>query len=87
MYTSAEMWALDAIGSGDYDGSNSYGPSNAKTKWWNRPDTWNMGEKYSLLPIIEVDSGDSDVYMRYLERGKLSLDFSSSAEDSTIIKW
>lgn len=87
MYTSAEMWSLHAMGSGDYDGSNSYGPSNAKTKLWTRPNTFQMGENYSDSPSIEVDNNDSNVYMRYVERGKLELDFSSGSECSTITKW
>ncbi len=83
MYTSAIMWSLDACGSSDL----YYGSSSATVSFRTRPDVTNMGPLWTLSPTVEVDNGDSDVYYRYTESGKLKLDFSSSAQDSDITKW
>jgi len=83
LFTSSMMWALDAIGSSD----TSYGASSAAVTWWTRPDVSKMGPTYSLNCSVQVDASDSDVYWRYVQCGKFSLDFSSSAQDSDITKW
>ena len=83
LFTSAMMWSFDAVGSSD----TSYGSSSAAVTWWTRPDVSKMGKVYSLNAAVQVDAGDADVYWRYVQCGKFSLDFSSSAQDSSITKW
>jgi len=80
---SAIMGSLEANGTSD----TSYGASSANTKMWTRPDTTAMGSVWNLSPSIQVDSGDADVYNRYVDMAKLSLDFSSAAQASSITKW
>ena len=80
IYVSACMWGLGAVGSSDA----YYGASSAKSKMWTRPDVEKVGCLYGCEPVIVVDNGDSDVYMRYLEYGLMKLDFSTGAEDSYI---
>lgn len=82
-FTSALMFALEAFGSSDV----YYGASSATVDWWTRPDVSDMGLVYEVTPTVQVDLGDSDVYHRYVEFGKLSLDFSSGAQGSTIVKY
>lgn len=82
-YVSSLMFSLEAVGSAN----TSYGSSDAKTKFITRPDVLNMGIVWSLNPSVQVDTLDADVYHRYVENGKLSLDFSSSAQTSVISKW
>jgi hypothetical protein len=82
-FISSMMFSLDAFGSSDHN----YGASSAKSKFFSYPDVSSMGEVYALSPTVIVDSGDSDVYHRYVPFGKLSLDFSSSAQTSTIEKY
>lgn len=64
--------------------SVSYGASTAQVKHWTRPDTSKIGEAWNLNAAIQVDTGDADVYHRYTEFAKLSLDFSTGAQASTI---
>lgn len=82
-YVSALMFSLEAVGSSN----TSYGSSDAKTKFITRPDISNMGTLWNLNPSVQVDTLDADVYHRYVENGMFSLDFSSGAQLSTIIKW
>jgi len=82
-FTGAMMASLDAAGVSD----TYYGASSGKGKFWTRPDVSKMGRVYTLNPSIQVDAGDSDVYHRYSELAKMSLDFSGSAEASSITKW
>lgn len=82
-FTSAMMFALEGFGSSD----DYYGASSAKNTFIERPDVTALGEVYSLSTTVQVDVGDSDVYHRYIQFGKLSLDFSSGAQTSTITKF
>jgi hypothetical protein len=82
-FNSAMMFSLDAFGSSD----NNYGASTAVSKFFSYPDVSSMGEVYALSPTVIVDSGDSDVYHRYVQFGKFSLDFSSNAENSIVEKY
>lgn len=82
-FTSAMMFSLDAFGSADH----YYGASSAKNTFIERPNICGLGTVYELSPTVQVDSGDSDVYHRYVQFGKLSVDFSSSAQVSTISKF
>lgn len=82
-FTSAMIFNLEGFGSSDH----YYGASSAKTEFLTRPDVSGIGEVYTLYPVVKVDVGDSDVYHRYTQFGKLSLDFSSGSEDSNIEKY
>lgn len=83
LFVSALQFSLDAVGSSD----TSYASSSAAVTWWTRSDITNMGVLYSLNPSVQVDIGDSNIYWRYVQCGKLKLDFSSSLQDSVILKW
>ncbi len=82
-FTSAMMFALEGFGSSD----DYYGASSAKNTFLARPDVTALGEVYLLSTTVQVDIGDSDVYHRYVQFGKLSLDFSSGAQISSITKF
>ena len=82
-FISALMWALDANGTSD----TSYGASSATVTFWTRPDISKMGRLWTASTAVSVDVGDSDVYWRFVDFGKFMLDFSSSAQDSSITKW
>jgi hypothetical protein len=79
-FVSAMMAALEGNGTS----SNLYGASTAQVAHWTRPDTTKIGEAWNLNASIQVDAGDADVYHRYTEFAKLSLDFSTGAQASTI---
>jgi len=81
-FISALMWSLGAFGTSD----TSYG-AGATVTYWTRPDMSNVGRVWSLSPDIQVDAGDSDVYHRFVEFAKLTLDFSASAQSSSITKF
>jgi hypothetical protein len=81
-FIAALMFSLDAFSISD----TSYGSGSAKGKWWTRPDVSGMGMIHWLNPSVQVDVGDSDVYIRYVQFGKLKIDFSTSAQDSEIVK-
>jgi len=79
-FISSLMFNLEVFGSSDlYYGSNS-----AKNTFIPRLDISQLGEIYYINPTVKVDSGDSDKYIRYTKFGKLSLDFSTSAQVSDI---
>jgi len=79
-YISGLMWSLEAFGTSDA----SYGSSSATVDYLARPETWKLGKIWNLNATVFQDNGDADVYHRYLECSKLSLDFSTSAQVSTI---
>ena len=83
LFTSSLMFSLDASGSSD----TGYGASSAQVPWLTRPDVSKMGLLYNLNASVQVDTGDADVYWRYVDFGRFKLDFSSSTEDSAIEKW
>jgi len=83
IFTSACMWGLNAVGSSDA----AYGATNAKSKFWDRPDIgylWDIMEDEGVVINCNVDV---DVYYRYLEAGLLAIDFSSGSETSSITKY
>lgn len=82
-FISALMFSLEAFGTS----SVSYGASTAQVTFWDRPDVCGLSKVWSLTPSVQVDNNDSDVYIRFVEFGKLLLDFSDSAQDNLIIKW
>jgi len=82
-FTGALMASLEGAGVSD----TSYGASSGKGKWWTRPDVKGMGKVWTLNPSIQVDANDSDVYHRQSELARMTIDFSSGAETSSITKW
>jgi len=82
-FTSAMMFALEGFGSSD----DYYGASSAKNTFIARPDVTALGEVYILSTTVQLDLVDSDVYHRYVEFAKLSVDFSSGAQTSSITKF
>jgi len=82
-FVSSLMWSLEGFGTSD----TSYGSSSAAVQYWTRPDVSNMGLVYSINPSILLDTLDADVYHRYCELSKLSIDFSTAAQDSSITKF
>jgi len=82
-YISSLMLACEGYGTSDVD----YAAGTARVDFYNRPNTINMGTIFSLYPSITQDVNDSDKYHRYVEFGKLTLDFSTGAQTSTIEKF
>lgn len=82
-FVSANMWSLEAFGTSD----TSYASGSAQVNFWTRPDVSHLGIKWTLDPSIQLDAGDTDVYWRFLNYGKLMLDFSTGAQASAITKW
>lgn len=80
-FTSALMFSLESYGTSD----TNYG-SGGTVDYWTRPDVSGMGVVWCLNAAIQVDVNDSDVYHRYSETAKMSVDFSSSAQTSSITK-
>jgi hypothetical protein len=81
-FISSMMYNLEAFGSSDV----SYASSSVTVNWWTRPDVTGLGKLWTLYPSIQNDVGDADVYHRYSETSKLSLDFSTGAQVSSITK-
>jgi len=82
-FVSAMMYNLEAYGTSD----TLYGSSSSAVKRWVRPDVTKLGTVYCLDCTVKVDGNDSSVYHRYVENGKLTLDFSDGAQLSTILKY
>lgn len=80
-YISALMYSLEAHGTS----SNLYGASTAQVTFWARPDVHILREVYEDKPAV-LQSDDSDVFYRFIGRGRLQLDFSTSAQSFQIIK-
>ena len=81
-FIAALMFSLDASGSSD----TSYGSSSAKTKFVSRENVTGIS-CWSINPSVQADNNDSDVYHRFVDYGKLSVDFSSGSETSSITKY
>lgn len=82
-FTSAMMFSLNAFGTSDH----FYGAGSATVEFWDRPDVTGMGKVYADSPSVQLDQNDSDVYHRYVEFGKFTIDFSDGAETSSITKY
>ena len=78
IYVSALMWQLDAVGSSD----TGYGATNSKSQMWSRPDVSRLEEEWED-PVNSLPSNGNETY-RYLNYGKLTLDFTSTSESATI---
>ena len=78
-YTAAVMASLDGFGISD----SLYGASSAKGKYYTRNDISNLGPYYMLDPSIVADGNK---FLRYLDDGKLEIDFTSGQESYSIIR-
>jgi hypothetical protein len=76
------MFALESWGTS----SNNYGASTAQVKFWTRPDVNLLREIYEVEPTVKAVTGDADAWLRYCKRAKMLVDFSTSAQTSTIEK-
>ena len=74
-WASALMASLESFGTSD----TSYASSSATVKRWLKPDAAFMS-LWSLNASVQVDVGDSDVYLRYVDGSVLKLDFSTGAQ-------
>lgn len=81
-FVSALMWSLEGFGTSD----TGYAASSAQVDYWTRPDVFGMGAIWNLNASVQQDVDDSDVYHRYAETAKMTLDFSASAQTSSISK-
>jgi hypothetical protein len=81
----ALMASLEANGTSD----TGYGAGSAAVDWWTRAFITysSLGRVWSLNPSVQLDAADADVYHRYVENAKLSLDFSAGAQASTIVTY
>jgi hypothetical protein len=79
-YVSALMGSLDAYGSSDV----YYGASSAIVDKWNTPDIKGIRPIWNLNPSIQLDLQNTNLYRRFLDNGKLSLDFTASAQQAWI---
>ncbi len=83
-FISSMMYSLEAHGTSD----TNYGASSATVNYYGRPDVSHMGVVYRLNCNVQQDVGDSDVYHKYVENGRFTLDFSdSNNQTSTITKY
>lgn len=82
-FVSAMMWNLDSYGTSD----TSYASGSATVKHWDRPKTEGLGREWSISPSVQMDNTDNDVYHRYLDFARVSLDFSSGDQKVDIEKF
>ena len=74
------MWSLEGFGTSD----TSYASGTALVDFWPRPDVSWVGRIWTTSPTIPNDLNDTDIYYRYAEFAKFMLDFSASAQESSI---
>lgn len=82
-YVSGLMWSLESNGSSD----TYYGASSAQVPFHVRPDLYRCGKIWTLNASVQNDVNDADVYHRYTEMSRFSLDFSSGDQTSSITTW
>lgn len=82
-FISAMIWNLEAFGTSD----TSYGSSSATVSHWYRPNTEGLGREWAASPSVQLDLNDADKYYRYLDYGRLHLDFSTNDHSSHIEKF
>lgn len=82
-FSSSLIWSLEAHGSSD----TNYGSSSSIVKYWTRPKTYWTGRLWDSAPTVTQDTIDNDRYHRYVEFVKITLDFSSGAENSFIVDY
>jgi len=79
-FVSAMTWNLEVFGTSD----TSYGAGSAIVTRWDRPNTEGLGREWAISPSVQMDYVDNDKYHRYLDFGRLTLDFSNSAQTADI---
>lgn len=82
-FVSAMIWNLEAFGTSD----TAYGAGSATVNHWYRPNTEGLGREWAASPSVQLDLNDADKYYRYLDYGRLQLDFSTSTQTSHIEKF
>lgn len=81
-HRAAQIFDLNAVGSSDI----YYGASSAQVKFWERPKPQVIKFK-DTVPAVSIDQNNAEIYMRYMDRTKISIDFTSGSETSTVEKW
>jgi hypothetical protein len=76
---SAMAFCVDAFGTSDVN----YG-SNGAVEWWPKIDPSPVGKLWSLYPSIAEASG---VYYRYLEFGRIKIDFNAGSQAAMVEVW
>lgn len=79
-YISAAIFALDGYGASDV----YYGASSAKVTYRIAPSIDDVGFFYEDVPVVVQDNLNTNVYLRYLDYGKLLIDYTPSSESITI---
>jgi hypothetical protein len=82
-FVAAMMFSLDAWGASD----TLYGAGTSKARWWTRPDVAGMGISGWINPAVQVDANDAEIYWRYVENGRFSIDFTEALQVCTIEKY
>lgn len=77
------MFSLDAQGTSH----SFYGAGSSTTKYWVRPSVAGLSKVWSLNPSVQQDAGVWTVYHRYVEAGRLTLNFAAGAQTATIITY
>jgi hypothetical protein len=81
-YLASLMYSLEAVGSSDL----YYAANSVTVPFYNRPDLSGLGRLWIESPAVVQDGTDTDIYWRYLQFGRLKLDFSTGALVTTITK-
>ncbi len=82
-FVSAMTWNFECFGTSD----DYYAASSASVRHWDRPITEGLGREWGISPSVQLDNVDTDRYIRYLDFGRLIMDFSESAQISKIEKF
>jgi hypothetical protein len=80
-YHTALMYGADYEGTSDV----SYASSSAAVKFWSRPGTKHIGRTSSIAVVQSIT--DTDVLVRFGDHAKVSVDFSTGAQVSSIQTW
>jgi hypothetical protein len=80
-YHSAVTFGVDFEGTSD----TNYGASSAAVKFWNKPGTKHIGRTTSITVVQNL--ADTDILVRFGDHAKVSLDFSTGAQTSSITSW
>jgi hypothetical protein len=80
-FVSSLMWSLDAQGTSH----SYYGAGTSTSKYWTRPSVASLSRVWSLTPSVQQDGLTATVDHRYVEAGRLSLDW--AAGSATILTY
>jgi len=80
-YNASLMFGADYAGTSD----SGYGAGSAAVVFWKRPGTKHIGRTNSIVVIQSLS--DSDVLVRFGAHSKVSVDFSTGAQTSSIQTW